>query len=125
VPAEAFAYLVLQVVPNAERDERMNAGVVLFSRRHRFLQAKVHLDRERLRALDPDADADAVQARLDALAAIAAGEGEDRVARMEPSERFHWLAAPASTVVRPSATHTGVCADPQATLDKLFARLVG
>ncbi len=122
--AEAFSYLVLQVVPSAERDERINAGVVLHSRRHRFLQARVALDRDRLAALDPAIDAGAVAARLDALAAIAAGEGPDRVAALEPSERFHWLAAPTSTVVRPSPVHTGLCGDPAATLEKLFARLV-
>lgn len=122
--AEAFQYLVLQVVPRVERDERLNAGVVLFSRRHRFLRARTALDAERLAALDPTADAAAIAAHLDALVAVAAGEGEGRIAAMQPSERFHWLAAPSSTVVRPSAVHTGLCEDPQTTLDKLFAQLV-
>lgn len=122
--AETFQYLVLQVVPRAERDERLNAGVVLFSRRHRFLRARTRLDCERLAALDPTADGAAIGVHLDALVAVAAGEGEGRIAAMEPSERFHWLAAPSSTVVRPSAVHTGLCEDPQATLDKLFDRLV-
>jgi hypothetical protein len=38
--------------------------------------------------------------------------------------RFHWLVAPASTVVRPSAVHTGLCDDPEATLARLHGRLV-
>ncbi len=122
--AEAFSYTVLQVVPRVERGERMNAGVVLFCRRRRFLAARVELDAERLTALDPTADAEALRRHLEALAAVAAGEGGDSVAQLEQSERFHWLAAPASTVVQPAPVHTGLTDDPAATLERLFAELV-
>ena len=122
---EVFQYALLQVVPQVERGERINAGVVLFSRRHRFLAAKVGLDRERLAALDPSADPDEVQRHLDAVAAVAAGDpAGGAVAAMEPSERFHWLAAPSSTVIQASPVHTGLCEDPEATLSRLFDRLV-
>ena len=121
---EAFQYALLQVVPRVDRGERINAGVVVYCRRHRFLAARVHLDPQRLAALDPGADADELRHHLDALARVAAGEGDDAVARLEQSERFHWLAAPSSTVVQPSAVHTGLTDDPAATLDKLFAALV-
>jgi hypothetical protein len=43
---------------------------------------------------------------------------------MSQSERFGWLVAPASTVVQASEVHTGLCDEPAATLDALFARLV-
>jgi hypothetical protein len=43
---------------------------------------------------------------------------------MPQSERFGWLTAASSTIVQPSPIHTGLCADPQAVLDRLFARLV-
>ena len=74
---EAFQYALLQVVPRVERGERMNAGVVVYCRRHGFLQARVHLDEGRLSALDPGADAAEVRRHLDALVAVAAGEGDD------------------------------------------------
>lgn len=122
--AEPFSYTLLQVVPRIERGERINAGVVLFCRRHRFLAARVALDAARLAVLDADADVEGLRRHLDALAAIAAGEGGDPVAQLERSERFHWLAAPASTVVQPTPVHTGITDDPQATLDRLFAELV-
>lgn len=38
--------------------------------------------------------------------------------------RFHWLVAPSSTIVQPSAVHTGLCDEPKAELDKLFRTLV-
>jgi hypothetical protein len=125
VAREAFAYTVLQVVPRVERGERFNAGVVLFSRRHRFLAARIALDRGRLAALAPEADPDEVERHLAALAAVAAGAPEaGALAALSQSERFHWLSAPASTVIQPTPVHTGLCDDPQAALDRLFAELV-
>jgi Protein of unknown function (DUF3037) len=128
MPAAArdpFQYALLRVVPDLERGEALNAGVVLFCRRRAFLAARVHLDERRLVALAPQADADAIAGRLDDLARIAAGDpAAGPVARLDASERFGWLTAPASTVVQPSAVHTGLCEDPEAMLDRLFARLV-
>ena len=48
---ESFQYAVVRVVPRVERGECLNAGVLLFSRRHRFLAARVELDEAALAAL--------------------------------------------------------------------------
>jgi hypothetical protein len=123
--SEPFQYAVLRVVPNLERGEALNAGVVLFSRRHGFLAARTRLDRQRLAVLAPDADADAIQERLDQLERAArADPAAGSIAALDASERFGWLTAPASTVVQPSAVHTGLCDDPAAMLERLFERLV-
>jgi hypothetical protein len=120
-----FQYALLRVVPRIERGESLNAGIVLFARTVKFLEARVQLDRERLRVLAPDADADAIQAHLDARVKIAAGDPDGGpIARLDQSERFNWLVAPSSTVIQPSAVHTGLCGDPAATLARLFERLV-
>jgi len=122
---DQFAYAILRVVPRVERGEQLNAGVVLFCRRRRFLAARVDLDERRLAALAPDLDPRTVRAHLDALARIAAGDpAGGAVAALEPSERFGWLVAPSSTIIQPSAVHTGLCADPAAELEKLYESLV-
>jgi hypothetical protein len=122
---DQFAYAILRVVPRVERGEQLNAGVVLFCRRRRFLAARVDLDERRLAALAPDLDPRTVRAHLDALARIAAGDpAGGAVAALEPSERFGWLVAPSSTIIQPSPVHTGVCGDPQTMLDRLFDELV-
>jgi pyridoxamine 5'-phosphate oxidase len=114
------------VVPDVERGESVNAGVVVFCRTRRYLQARVHLPAGRLAALAPGLEQGAVRAHLETLAAVAAGDPDaGPVARMDASERFGWLAAPSSTIVQPSAVHTGLCDDPAAELDRLFDRLVG
>jgi hypothetical protein len=122
---EEFQYALWRVVPRVERGECFNAGVVLFCRRHRFLQARTQLDEARLRALAPGVDAGGIARHLQTLERIAAGdEGAGPIARMPQSERFHWLVAPTSTVVQPSPVHTGLCDDPAAQLEHLFGTLV-
>ena len=124
-PRSPFQYALLRVVPDLERGECLNAGVILFARTVEVLGARVGLDAARLAALAPSADAAALARQLDGLARIAAGEPDaGPIALLPQSQRFHWLVAPASTVVQPSPVHTGLCEDPAATLDQLFARLV-
>jgi DUF3037 family protein len=126
VPArEDFQYAILRVIPRVERGEALNAGVVLFSRRHRFLAARTELDAAALAALSPGCDPAEVRAHLETLERVAAGDpAGGPIAALEPSERFHWLTAPSSTIVQASPVHTGLTADPAAELDRLFATLV-
>lgn len=124
-PTSAFSYAIVRVVPDIERGEFINAGVLLFARQHDFLAARVRLGRDRLRALFPEADPGDIEAALRAFARVADGDaGAGPMAALPKSERFGWLAAPSSTVVQCSPTHTGLCADPQQALDELFADLV-
>jgi Protein of unknown function (DUF3037) len=126
LPDTPFAYCILRVVPDVERGEFINAGVVLFARQAGFLAAQIAVDRERLQVLAPGCDFEPVVRHLEALERVAAGDPEGGpIARMDPSERFNWIAAPSSTVVQASPVHTGVTADPAAKLAQLFARLVG
>ncbi|WP_217923664.1 DUF3037 domain-containing protein [Miltoncostaea oceani] len=125
-PRSPFQYAILRVVPRVERGECLNAGVVVFARTRDFLGMRVALDADRLRALDPGTDPGPVAAQLEGRARIAAGDPDaGPIARMPVHQRFHWLVAPSSTVVQPSAVHTGLCDDPQETLDRLFRSLVG
>ena len=122
---EDFQYAVIRVVPRVERGEYLNAGVVLFCRRRAFLAARTVLDAAALAALAPGCEPDAVRDHLETLERVAAGDpAGGPIAALERSERFHWLTAPASTVVQPSPVHTGLTAAPEAELEHLFRRLV-
>jgi hypothetical protein len=122
---DAFSYAILRIVPAVERGERINAGVVLFCRRKRFLGARVALDEARLRALSADTDPGMVRRHLEGIVRVAEGDSAaGPIAALPQSERFGWLTAPASTMVQPSEVHTGLCEDPADTLDALFDELV-
>jgi hypothetical protein len=116
---------MVRVIPDVERGECLNAGVIVFCRPRRFLAARMALDTARLRALAPGVDLEAVQAHLDAVERIAAGDpAAGPIAALPASERFHWLVAPASTIIQPSPVHTGRTEDPEGELDRLLRRLV-
>ena len=121
----SYEYAVVRVVPRVEREEFVNAGVIVFCLERGFLSARVELDRERVRALAPDADLAVVEEHLRAIPAICAGgEGSGPIGRLSPRERFRWLVAPRSTVVQPSPVHAGLCDDPERALESLFERMV-
>jgi hypothetical protein len=122
---EPFQYAALRIVPRVERGEAVNAGVVLFCRPLRFLGARTQLDEALLRALAPDCDPAAVSATLADIERIATGDAAGGpIATLPPSERFHWIVAPSSTIVQPGPVHTGLTSDPAAELDHLFSHLV-
>ena len=123
--AETFQYALLRAVPSLPRGEALNVGVVLYSPRHRFLEARTALDPERLRLLDPDLDLEAVRAHLTLIEQVAAGEpAAGPIAGLDRSERFGWITSPSSTAIQPSPVHTGVSHDPAGMLEHLFATLV-
>jgi hypothetical protein len=121
----AFDYVIVQVVPRVDRDERLNVGVLLFCPTLGYLGCRIALDEGRLRALAPDVDLVALSGQLDAVRAVAAGESTaGPIARLPASERFHWLSAPRSTIVQPTSPHAGLCDDPAVALDHLFQTAV-
>ena len=69
----SFDYAIVRIVPQVEREEFVNAGVILRCRELRFLAAHVELDRARLRALSPGLDLEMVQAELDLIPLVCAG----------------------------------------------------
>ncbi|HSY73610.1 MAG TPA: DUF3037 domain-containing protein [Alloacidobacterium sp.] len=125
MPAQSsFDYAVIRVVPRVEREEFVNAGVIVFCLERNFLAARVHVDDERLKALWPEIDVDLVQQHLEAFPRISAGDpSAGPIARLSLRERFHWLVSPRSTIIQVSPVHTGICESPEQALDRLFERL--
>jgi len=120
-----FSYAVYRFVPSVERGERINVGVVVFCRPLQYLEARTGLDELRLAALWPGLDPETIRPHLGAIERIAAGDPDaGPIARLDETARFHWLVSPSSTIIQPSAVHTGLCSEPAEQLDKLFATLV-
>jgi hypothetical protein len=121
----SFDYAVIRLVPLTEREEFFNAGVILFCPQQKFLAARTHLDCRKLEALAPQLDASDVERRLDSVGKLCAGDPEaGPIAHLSQRARFHWLVAPRSTLVQPSAVHSGICEEPAAVLERLFREQV-
>jgi Protein of unknown function (DUF3037) len=121
----SYDYALIRVVPNVERGECLNVGVLLFCRTQRFLGVRIHLDHARLLALSPDLDLATVQQELDDIVQICEGGPQaEPMGQMSQSERFHWLVSPSSTVIQTSPVHTGLSSNPEAALEQLFKTMV-
>lgn len=117
-----FEYAVLRAVPRAERGESVNVGVVLYCQHRDFLAALVAVDEDRLRGLDAGIDLAALEESLQAVCRTCAGEGPAGATSL--GQRFRWLTAPRSTVLRTGRVHAGLTEEPAAELARLLDALV-
>ena len=121
-----YEYAVVRVVPVVEREEFVNAGVILFSKKEKFLRMQYHLHEDKILALMPQADLDEIRKNLEAFRKVAAAEPDGGpIACMDEAERFRWLTAVRSASIQTSRPHPGVCDDLEKTINSLFSELVG
>lgn len=121
----SYDYAIIRVVPRVERGELVNVGVILSCPAVDFLDARVELDEERLRALDETLDIDNIRAHLATIPAICAGgSGAGPIGELPQRNRFHWLVAPRSTIIQPSPVHTGRTGNPASALERLLDAMV-
>ena len=120
-----YDYAVIRVVPKVEREEFINAGVILSCPEQSFLEASIKLNEARLLALDSSVDLELVKTHLATIPTICRGGAEaGPIGQLPQRERFYWLVAPRSTIIQTSPVHTGRCSDPDAALRHLVATMV-
>ena len=116
---------MIRVVPRVEREEFVNAGVILSCPARDFLEARIELDETRVVALDPAADLATLREHLAAIPRICQGGAHAGPIGLLPRrERFHWLTSARSTTIQCSAVHTGQCGEPEAVLARLVDTMV-
>ena len=121
----SFDYAVLRIVPRVEREEFVNAGVILFCLEREFLEARVEFARDRVLALFPGADLPLIEEHLLVVPRICGGAaGSGPIGKLSQRERFHWLVAPRSTVLQTSPVHSGLCEDPAKALEQLMSAML-
>lgn len=125
-PWHAYDYAVVRVVPRVHTGAFVDVGVVLHARTAHFLGLRLLRDSDHLAAccrgpLDPGT----LRRHLDAYERVCRGDDtSDPLCALPPSERFHWLTAPRSTVLQTSELHPGRTRDPTTCLDHLFRTLI-
>ncbi|WP_394839649.1 DUF3037 domain-containing protein [Pendulispora rubella] len=117
----AFDYAIVRVVPRVEREEFINAGIILFCGARDYLAARIALDEVRLLALWPglrQADLELVRQHLAAIPLVCEGEGP--IGQLPLRERWHWLTATRSTILQVSPPHAGLTDEPEEALARLM-----
>jgi len=121
----SYDYAVIRVVPRVERQEFINAGVIIWCQERDLLEARTELSETRLRALHADVDLEAVRRHLASFAIICAGGADSGpIGQLSKRERFDWLVAPRSTIIQCSAVHSGRCTDASDMAQGLLDRMV-
>ena len=120
-----FEYAVIRVVPQVEREEFLNVGVILYCPSKKFLQCLCAVDETRLCSFSNRTDIEEIKAHLHSFAQICEGSKDGGpIAQLDMPSRFRWLTATRSTVVQTSKVHPGLSEDPAKTLEKLYVEQV-
>ena len=120
-----YEYAVIRVVPRVEREEFINAGIIVFCKRRRFIKVLYTVNAARLAMLHGELDTEQLQLNLESFEKIGRGAKDGGpIARMEIPERFRWLTAVRSSVIQTSRPHPGLCIDLDETAQRLFEDLV-
>ena len=120
-----YDYAIVRVVPKVEREEFVNVGVIVSCPAKNFLEARIELDEQRLKALDATLDIDSIRPHLASIIAICAGGAQaGPIGQLSQRERFHWLTAPRSTTIQTSPVHTGHTTNPASVLEHLLESAV-
>ena len=120
-----YEYAVIRLVPQVEREEFINVGIILFSKNQKFIRTKIALSEERLNWFKCELDLDQVKANLNAFELIAEGSKQGGpIACEELPERFRWLTAVRSSIIQTSRPHPGKTADLEKEVERLFLEYV-
>jgi hypothetical protein len=121
-----YEYAIVRIVPAVEREEFVNAGVILFCKKRKFIRMKYRLYQNKILTLRPDAQMEEIRKNLEAFRIIADGEKEGGpIASLDMAERFRWLSAVRSASIQTSRPHIGLSDDLEKTFNSLFDEMVG
>lgn len=121
-PSHLYEYAVIRYMPDVERGEFVNIGLMLMCKRKRLLLIRWQFPPQEW-VIKPHAEV--LKQQLENLERIARGNKDGGpVALLEPEERFRWLTAVRSTCLQTSRPHPGLTNNLQAEFDRLYNRLV-
>ena len=120
-----YEYAVVRYVPDEERGEFVNIGLIMMCKRRNWLRLAICLPAKRLEAYRCPHTHDEIMAQLQGISRVA-----DMTVKTGPfadyraEERFRWLTAWKSACLQTSRPHPGTTTDLATTFDRLFTTLV-
>jgi hypothetical protein len=120
-----YEYAVIRLVPKVEREEFFNIGLVMFSKKAKFIKVDFYLCPDKFRLMRSKLDYEDVHRNLESFKKIAEGKKDGGpIALLDIPDRFRWLTAVRSASVQTSRPHPGKSKDLEKTFEKLFQELV-
>lgn len=120
-----YEYSIIRFVPKVEREEFINIGIIMFSKKHNFLKVKYFLNDNRINSFAHDFDLCFIDSNLKALSEIAQGSNAiSEVSKFDIAERFRWLTAVRSSCIQTSRPHPGKTYDLDRKLENLYREYI-
>jgi len=120
-----FEYAVIRVVPKVDREEFLNVGLILFSKRLKTLKIKFEINEQKLKFLCPDLDIEQLELNLLAFEKVCTDKNNrSPISQLEIDEKFRWITAVKSSTLQTSRPHPGYTNDIEKTFTKLYQELV-
>lgn len=121
-----YEYAVIRLVPKPEREEFLNVGLILFSKREKIIKAKTFLSTDKLACYSCETDFDTIVNHLTSFENVANGEktSSSPITMLDIPERFRWLTAVRSSIIQTSRPHPGLANDLDIAFDALYKELV-
>lgn len=120
-----YEYAVIRLVPKVEREEFFNIGLVMFSKKEKYIRVEFHLCPQKFAVMHSELDFEDILKNLENFKHVAQGEkAGGEIAALDIPERFRWLTAVRSSVVQTSRPHPGKAKNLDMTFERLFEELV-
>ncbi|MDE6007216.1 MAG: DUF3037 domain-containing protein [Muribaculaceae bacterium] len=122
-----YEFCLLRYVPDIERGEFINVGLLMMCKRHKWLRTGIRLVPERIERLSGRVDLNLLERQLGVF------KKRDVPAKDLPvEEKYRWMAAVKSAIIQTSPSHPGILyTTPDSArealenkFDSLFNRLV-
>lgn len=121
---EIYEYAIIRVVPKVERGEFINIGVIILSKKKKYIDMKYHIDEDRLKAFSNDIDIALIQEYIAGWKLVCEGKEGGKIGALETHVRFRWLTANRSTIIQSSPVHSGCSSNLERELERLFEKFV-
>lgn len=120
-----YEYAIVRYVPDIEREEFINVGLIMVCKRKKWLKVKLSIDQEKLRVYKSPHNIDDLVRQLSLFSRVGNGDKKSGpIAELAPEERFRWLTAVKSCCLQTSRPHPGLTDNLNDEFDRLFNSLV-
>lgn len=120
-----YEYAVIRYVPNIEREEFVNIGLLMMCKKQRWIRIQTHLDPDKISRLSNSHPLDEIERHLAGFILTANGNRKaGPIAQLPAEERFRWLTAVKSAALQTSRPHPGLAQNLDQTFASLFDSLV-
>lgn len=120
-----YEYSIIRIFPKVEREEFINAGVLIYSKPQRKLLVKTFFHEKKFDLYESFLEKEDILLNLKSFELIASGsKNGGPIAQMDLASRFRWMTAVRSSCIQTSRPHPGFSDDMEATLERIFEEMV-